>query len=132
MRRRPPNVQGSPTHPYGPYPMEMPWENQHFPNQPSVSQGAQFHAPPGYQNPYEQFAKPPQPNQWDPYYSLQQQSPMNGQQQKPPGMMQYFQDKNGQLDLDKMLSTMGQVANTANQFSPLMKGLGTFIKGFKV
>ncbi|KGP90095.1 hypothetical protein N780_06795 [Pontibacillus chungwhensis BH030062] len=132
MRRRHPNDQRFPNTPLGPFPMEMPWEEQYYPGQPSVSQGAPYHAPPGYQSPYEQFAKPPQPNQWDPYYSLQQQSPLYGQQQKPPGMMQYFQDKNGQLDLDKMLSTMGQMANTANQFSPLMKGIGSFIKGFKV
>ncbi|KGX86574.1 hypothetical protein N784_04155 [Pontibacillus litoralis JSM 072002] len=57
--------------------------------------------------------------------------PQNGQQnaQQTKGIMTYFMDKNGQLDLDKMLSTMGQVANTANQISPLVKGISTFMKG---
>ncbi|WP_052127223.1 YppG family protein [Pontibacillus litoralis] len=82
---------------------------------------------PAFKTPYEQFAKPPQPKEW----SSQQWVPQNGQQnaQQTKGIMTYFMDKNGQLDLDKMLSTMGQVANTANQISPLVKGISTFMKG---
>ncbi|MYL36128.1 hypothetical protein GLW05_21455 [Pontibacillus yanchengensis] len=108
----------------GEYPQQQPF--QPYPNQPAQEEQPR---PPVFQTPYEQFAKPPQPNQWNPYYSLQQQYPQQNQQATPKGIMNYFQDKNGQLDLDKMLSTMGQVANTANQFSPLVKGLGSFMKG---
>lgn len=125
-----------PQPPFGPRPMQAPYPNQStfsvfqgVPNQmnmmqpqPAEQQGMK---PPIFQSPYEQFAKPPQPNQWNPYYSLEQQFPQYGQMQGPKGFMHYFQDKNGQLDLDKMLSTMGQMANTANQFSPLVKSLGS-------
>lgn len=132
------NQYPQPQPPFGPRPMQAPMPNQ---NQFSGFQGApnpmnmmqpqpadqQEMKPPLFQSPYEQFMKPPQPNQWNPYYSLEQQFPQYGQMQGPKnGMIQYFQDKNGQLDIDKMLSTMGQVANTANQFSPLVKSLSSF------
>lgn len=128
-----------PKPPFGPVPMQGPnmYQNQYpgyqGPQNPmNVMQpqpiDKQDMKPPVFQSPYEQFAKPPQPNQWNHYYSLEQQFPQYGQMQMqgPKGFMQYFQDKNGQLDLDKMLSTMGQMANTANQFSPLVKSLSSF------
>lgn len=102
------------------------------PYQQQINQPLAEERPPVKQGPYVQFAKPPQPNQWNPYYSLEQQFPQYGQMNGQKGLMQYFQDKNGQLDLDKMLSTMGQVANTANQFSPLVKSLSSVLTGFKV
>ncbi len=125
-----------PQPPFGPRPMQAPYSSQStysgfqgvqsqmnmMQPQPAEQQSMK---PPIFQSPYEQFAKPPQPNQWNPYYSLEQQFPQYGQMQGPKGFMYYFQDKNGQLDLDKMLSTMGQMANTANQFSPLVKSLGS-------
>lgn len=127
-----------PQPPFGPRPMQAPYPNQNsfssfqgVPNQMNMNMmqpqpvDQQEMKPPIFPSPYEQFSKPPQPNQWNPYYSLEQQYPQYGQMQGPNGLMQYFQDKNGQVDIDKMLSTMGQVANTANQFSPLVKSLGS-------
>ncbi|MFC0523716.1 YppG family protein [Pontibacillus salicampi] len=135
-RRRP-----IPVRAYGPLPEPMPYQMAHqaqpyympqqgFPmiNQSGTPPVEEAYHPPAFQTPYEQFQKPPQPTQWNPYVSAQQNMPPL-QQQQQKGIMQYFMDKNGQLDLDKMLNTMGQVANTANQFSPLVKGIGSFMKG---
>lgn len=84
-------------------------------------------------SPYEQFAKPPLPMNWYQQQSVQQQMPNQKQAapQGPKNVMTYFQDENGQLDLDKMLSTVGQMVNTVNQVSPLVKGIGSFMKGIK-
>jgi len=49
----------------------------------------------------------------------------------PKGVMNYFQNEDGQLDFDKMMSTTGQVVKTVQQVSPIVKGIGTFVKGFK-
>lgn len=48
------------------------------------------------------------------------QPPMNS-------LVSYFHDKDGNLDLNKMLSTVGQVSNTIKQVSPLFKQFGTFL-----
>ncbi|WP_226585435.1 YppG family protein [Halobacillus litoralis] len=47
------------------------------------------------------------------------------------GVMNYFQNEEGQLDFDKMMSTTGQVMKTVQQVSPIVKGIGTFVKGIK-
>lgn len=111
-------------------------------------------------SPFDQFAKPAQPQYWVPNGvgpnqfngvpkgpsgfpgnpSMQGFNPFPGQQGQPgqpvpqgsKGIMTYFQDKDGQLDLDKMFSTFGQMANTVQQVSPVVKGIGSFMKGFKV
>ncbi|KHE71618.1 YppG family protein [Halobacillus sp. BBL2006] len=49
----------------------------------------------------------------------------------PKTFMNYFQDEEGQLDLDKMMSTTGQVMKTVKQVSPIVKGIGSFVKGIK-
>ncbi|MCA0972804.1 YppG family protein [Halobacillus litoralis] len=49
----------------------------------------------------------------------------------PKTVMNYFQDDEGQFDFDKMMSTTGQMMKTFQQVSPLVKGLGTFVKGIK-
>ncbi|MCT2534948.1 YppG family protein [Aquibacillus koreensis] len=87
--------------------------------------------PPPPTTPYEQFAKPNHPSQW--FQQAQQTQQAQGQPwgQTPKGLMAYFQDKDGQLDIDKMLSTVGQLGNTYQQVSPIVKGLGSFVKGFK-
>lgn len=79
-----------------------------------------------FQNPYEQFIKPPHPQMWNGNYGV---GPMNGMNKKP--WVAYFQDENGQMDFDKMFSTVGQMASTVQQISPLVKGIGSIFKGFK-
>ncbi|RWZ52264.1 hypothetical protein EQV77_15155 [Halobacillus fulvus] len=49
----------------------------------------------------------------------------------PKGWMNYFQNEEGQLDFDKMMSTTGQVVKTVQQVSPIVKGIGSFVKGIK-
>ncbi|MBA2176784.1 hypothetical protein H0266_17985 [Halobacillus locisalis] len=49
----------------------------------------------------------------------------------PKTMMNYFQDEQGQLDFDKMMSTTGQVMKTVKEVSPIVKGIGAFVKGIK-
>nr|CDQ37473.1 hypothetical protein BN993_07024 [Virgibacillus halodenitrificans] len=51
--------------------------------------------------------------------------------QQGNGLLNYFQDNEGQMDLDKMLSTVGQLANTYHQVSPIVKQFGSFIKNFR-
>ncbi|WP_176140496.1 YppG family protein [Halobacillus salinus] len=46
-------------------------------------------------------------------------------------VMNYFQDDQGQFDFDKMMSTTGSMMKTFQQVSPLVKGIGTFVKGIK-
>ncbi|SDM87185.1 YppG family protein [Sediminibacillus halophilus] len=79
--------------------------------------------------PYNQFMKPPHPSPWP------QQNPSSpgGPFGQAPGggFIHYFQDKNGQMDIDKMLNTVGQMATTFQQVAPLFKGFGSFIKGIK-
>ncbi|CDQ21513.1 YppG-like protein [Halobacillus karajensis] len=47
------------------------------------------------------------------------------------GVMNYFQNEDGQLDIDKMMSTTGQVVKTVKEVSPIVKGIGSFVKGIK-
>ncbi|WP_181350162.1 YppG family protein [Thalassobacillus sp. CUG 92003] len=93
---------------------------------------------------YNQF---PPPEVYDPYnpqvfqaaayeYNLQEPYNVNAQMygQMPgqsKGLMEYFQDDQGQVDIDKMMSTMGQMVQTVNQISPIFKGIGSFVKGIK-
>ncbi|CDQ40921.1 MULTISPECIES: YppG family protein [Virgibacillus] len=85
------------------------------------------------QTPYDYFAKPQQPMSWPGTKSqLNQQTDYQDmnvpefatQDQAPPGPGQ-------QLDLDKMLSTVGQLANTYHQVSPIVKQFGSLIKTFR-
>ncbi|MEC5424688.1 YppG family protein [Virgibacillus sp. C22-A2] len=47
------------------------------------------------------------------------------------GLMSYFQSQDGQVDFDKMLSTVGQLANTYHQVSPIVKQFGALMKNFR-
>lgn len=88
--------------------------------------------PPSNPTPYQYYAKPSQPANW---HTFSQQPTYNGKtsfnQQQTNGLFNYFQDKNGQMDFDKMLSTVGQVTNTVKQISPMVKQFGSIIKSFK-
>ncbi|MBU5595410.1 YppG family protein [Amphibacillus sp. MSJ-3] len=103
-----------------------------------------------YHAPYYPYQQPFRPNGFPPHYHMNQQpyppSYMNmpfqqgawqppyqgmGTEQKSltKSVMGYFQNSEGQLDFDKVFNTAGQVANTYQQFSPIVKGIGSFIKG---
>ncbi|MFS0675046.1 YppG family protein [Ornithinibacillus sp. 179-J 7C1 HS] len=108
-------------------------------NQPNYyNQQAQqpFHPSPYqqyYQNVYEQpksafeqFAKPKQPQDW---YDQMQGS--NQQAQPQQEAMAQFQNQGGQMNLDKVLTTVSQIANTYHQVSPIIKQFGAFMKTFR-
>lgn len=109
------------------YPQQYPDmnANQYMPQNPN----GQTNQPQQPTTPYEHFAKPKHPAQW--YPPMQGAAPKQGMATPGKGVISYFQDKDGQLDLDKMLNTVGQMANTYHQVSPIFKGLGSFVKGFK-
>ncbi len=81
-----------------------------------------------FQTPFEMYAKPKQPMNWHPYGQS-----MGGSFNTPPknNLLYYFQDNNGEMDLDKMLSTAGQIANTFQQVSPVVKQVGSIMKQFR-
>ncbi|GGM34271.1 hypothetical protein GCM10011351_20310 [Paraliobacillus quinghaiensis] len=107
--------------PVNPYQMAQQQQNT-YPPLANLQPPQQTHNIP----PYQYFAKPAQPSDGYP------ESTMNGSYgQQAKGFINYFQDKDGQIDLDKMLNTVGQVANTYQQVSPLIKGIGSFMKGIK-
>lgn len=50
---------------------------------------------------------------------------------KPNNFLAQFQNGDGQIDVDKMLGTVGQLANTYHQVAPIIKQLGSFMKNFR-
>lgn len=48
-----------------------------------------------------------------------------------PGVMQQFLDENGNVDIQKMLSTVGQLADTVQQVSPVIRQLNDLIRNFR-
>lgn len=110
-----------PFHPYQPY-QTMQQSHQTPPTFSHVPQQQQQTMPP-----YQYFAKPAQPNEWYP----EANSFTDSYNQQTKGFIHMFQDKDGQIDLDKMLNTVGQMANTYQQVSPIIKGIGSFMKGIK-
>lgn len=101
------------------------------PAQPNVAP----HQPPPYAepngpptSPYQMYAKPPQTNEWmeqmnGPYPQAQQ-----AQTKNPNPIMTHFYDENGQIDLQKMLSTVNQLANTFQQVTPVIQQIGSLIR----
>lgn len=109
------------------------------------------------ETPFEYFMKPEQPTDWpismqqDNMNAYQQHYPMNNQyqplqyqmnhqnppqysmnnQSQPPGFLTQFQDGNGQMNLDKVLSTVSQLANTFQQVTPVIQQMGAMIKTFR-
>ncbi len=76
------------------------------------------------QTPYDYFQKPPIPQQF-----FNQQQSQGGFGGNP--FIQQFQNNKGQMDFDKIFSTVGQLVNTVNQVQPIVKKVGYLIKGFK-
>ena len=86
------------------------------------------------QSPFEHFAKPALPAEWT--NELQNngeygytEGPLPLPNTDPQAGLQ--QGGGGQMDFDKMLSTVGQLASTYHQVSPIVKQFSTFIKSFR-
>lgn len=86
--------------------------------------------PPNYLTPYQYYAKPQQPPNWHTFSQPNNYATFN-QQQPAGGVLHYFQDENGQMDFDKVMSTVGQVSNTVKQISPMVKQFSSIMKSFK-
>lgn len=78
--------------------------------------------------PFDVFAKPKQPMNWQPYPYYDKSF---SQSSNSHNLLYYFQDTNGEMDLDKIFSTAGQVADTIKQVSPMVKQVGDFMNHFR-
>lgn len=58
-------------------------------------------------------------------------APNEGRGAVTPGVMQQFLDENGNVDVQKMLSTVGQLADTVQQVSPVIRQLNDLIRNFR-
>lgn len=79
----------------------------------------------GYQNPYMNSYN------YTGYTETGNANPSFNVGNMSKGVMNYFQNEEGQLDFDKMMSTTGQVMKTVKEVSPIVKGIGSFVKGIK-
>ncbi|KPH75647.1 YppG family protein [Oceanobacillus caeni] len=82
------------------------------------------------QTPYEYFQKPEQPMNW-PNNAAFEPNQIQQQPGMPPNVMSQFQKENGQLDLDKVLGTVGQLAQTYHQVAPIFQQFSSFMKNFR-
>ena len=99
-----------------------------FIQQPSPYAAYPQYNPPAQLTPYELFAKPVQPaNLMGTAPGNHPNSP-NSHGQGPSGIMGQFTDNNGQMDFDKMITVVGQIAGTYHQVSPIVKQLSSLMK----
>ncbi|WP_197482197.1 YppG family protein [Oceanobacillus sp. Castelsardo] len=82
------------------------------------------------QTPYEYFQKPEQPMNW-PNNAAFEPNQFQQQPGMPPNIMSQFQKENGQLDFDKVLGTVGQLAHTYHQVAPIFQQFSSFMKNFR-
>jgi hypothetical protein len=100
-----------------------------FPNKfPFNQQPSAF--PNMYKSPYEYFQKPPIPLGGFNQHANWKQGGGHFKKGANP-LISSFQNANGQMDFDKIFSTVGQLVNTVNQVTPLVKQVGSIMKGFK-
>ncbi|SFB04364.1 YppG-like protein [Lentibacillus halodurans] len=111
-----------------PYPYPPMYSSNPADFYPYPSSSANPHYPSQFPTPFEVYSKPKQPMNWEGY---PQPGAISSHPPLPNHLLYYFQDHNGELDLDKMLSTAGQVANTVQQISPMVKQVGDFMKQFR-
>jgi hypothetical protein len=73
-------------------------------------------------NPYQ----PPSAFMQNQLLGLPNEEPPRPNSQK--GLVEYFLGKDGNVDIDKMISTAGQLMGTLNQFTGLVKGVSSLFK----
>lgn len=77
-------------------------------------------------SPYQMYAKPPQPEGWA--GQMNEEYFQEESSKKPNAIMQHFYDENGQMDIQKMLSTVNQLANTVQQVTPVFQQIGSLVR----
>ncbi|MFD1851761.1 YppG family protein [Oceanobacillus bengalensis] len=89
------------------------------------------------QTPYDYFQKPEQPMNWPnntPYdveQPMGQEMNQQANMQQQPNLASQFQKDGGQLDFDKVLTTVGQLASTYHQVAPIIQQFNGFLKSFR-
>lgn len=59
-------------------------------------------------------------------------NPVNLEEENNPGAFTHqFLNENGQIDVNKMLTTVGQLAQTVQQVSPVIKQVNDIIQSFR-
>jgi len=74
------------------------------------------------QTPYDYFRKPAQPE------DLLGRRPVQYSKQQTSNLMSYFQNNDGEFDMDKFFATTGQVTNLVQRVAPLVMRLASVVK----
>ncbi|WP_368654014.1 YppG family protein [Ornithinibacillus sp. 4-3] len=73
--------------------------------------------------------QPPIPGQWNaPTQAAYNQPNHSPPSNSSPSFMSQFQQASGQIDFNKMLSTVGQLANTVQQVAPMIQQFSALFK----
>lgn len=88
----------------------------------------QQHYPPNHSSyyqmtPFQYYQKPTLPHMQG---GFEKKTSSFGKQTYP--MLQYFQTKEGEVDFEKVMYTVNQLASTYQQISPMFKSVGSLIK----
>ncbi|WP_067730270.1 YppG family protein [Oceanobacillus damuensis] len=139
---------------YRPYKLPQDYPPVNYNHHPypyyTTHQNQSWNIPEIAQTPYEIFAKPELPEQWPNEPKINPTSmadngnglgtsgnfgaagPAGGLAGNPSGgPASYFYNNNGQIDFDKVLSTVGQLASTYHQVTPIVKQFSSLIKNFR-
>ncbi|WP_409301323.1 YppG family protein [Peribacillus sp. SCS-155] len=114
--------------PYPPYqqPAPIPYPAAYY-QQPMPMQ-----QPLGTSNSFNPFENPLQPIQKRPPFTSMNPYPKQQFMQKQPSgfqsVLNQFKTQDGSFDINKMVNTAGQVMNTVNQVSAMVKGMGGILK----
>lgn len=104
-----------------PYYSFYPQESYMMPyHQPMMNEQSHYY-------PYETYMYTPYP-----YMNMQQQEAIAQDPSINNPVLQQFVDENGQMDINKMLKTVGQLADTVQQVTPVIRQLNDVIKNFRV
>lgn len=114
------------------HPNQFDYSYANHPNQQPYYANMSANQFPSFQTPFEYYEKPRQPTGWP--NELQQYQDFYPSFQPPnqsPSIFAQFKDQNGQVDINKTLSTVGQFANTVQQVTPVIKQISDLIKSFR-
>lgn len=134
--------------------MSQPQPQPNYMQQNQMHQNHHIHSEPSYGNPYPEYGQSDygypmsdavgassnqnmhqyqQPHMGD--FTSYNQPQVQSFNEPPPkqmnNLLNQFQNNEGQIDVDKMLNTVGQLANTYHQVAPIIKQFGSLIKTFR-
>lgn len=77
--------------------------------------------------PFQYYQKPAIPYTQDNHMNKE---PISFKKQHPP-LLQYFQTEDGDMDIEKVMYMVNQLASTYHQVSPIVKNVGSLLKNFR-